>query len=96
MPSTNYATGEINDLVEVLGCTAGSSTAHHMAVIGDATKHQLAVTVRGNCALTGNLVTLTNVATGILVDYSATTGAASFGGTSITGTMISGTGVVVC
>jgi hypothetical protein len=77
-----YGTGSVRDASDILGCTAGASTAHHLAIVGR-TAAQTAIAVNGNCALTGNLITINTVSRGIEVDYTGSTGAASFTGTNI-------------
>jgi len=83
--SVAYGTPSVLTASDILGCTAGASTAHHLAIVGR-TASQTAIAVNGNCALTGNLIAISNVDRGVEIDYTATSGAttASFTGTTVT------------
>ena len=77
-----YGSPSVGAGSDILGCSAGSATAHHLAIVGR-TATQTAIAVNGNCALSGNLVTISTVSRGIEVDYTGATGTASFTGTNI-------------
>ncbi len=91
-PTGSNAQGGAAAGVDLLGCTGGTATADHLAIIGSGT--QVGVAVRGNCALTGTLLNVSGGGTGVNVTYSATTGAASFTGASIIAS-VTGTGLLI-
>jgi len=86
LDSLEYGTPSVNGPSDILGCSAGASTVHHTAIVGRSTGTQTGIAVNGNCALTGNLVTIATVNRGIEVDYTTTTAGttASFTGTNVT------------